>query len=74
MLATRVVRKRRNSGRDGAVRVERLKVIVNRSLVLPLLVTVAVFGVVGCSAGRSAGRAGDPTYFIHAGQRYFAPE
>jgi hypothetical protein len=53
--------------------VERLKLIVNRSLVLPLLITVAVIGVMGYSNGRSVGRAGDPTYFIHAGQKYFAP-
>ena len=52
---------------------QRLKQIVNRSLAA-LLVTIAVFAVVGYSAGRPVGRAGDPTYFIHAGQRYLAPD
>ncbi len=33
---------------------------------------VVMLGIVGYGAGRPAGRAGDPTYFIHAGQRYLA--
>ena len=33
-----------------------------------------MLGIVGYGAGRPADRAGDPTYFIHAGQRYLAPD
>ncbi len=47
---------------------------LGRSLALPLLAVLIAYLVVGYSAGRPAGKAGDPSYFIHAGQNYLAPD
>jgi hypothetical protein len=47
---------------------------LSRSLALPLLAVVIAYLVVGYGAGRPAGKAGDPSYFIHAGQRFLAPD
>ena len=41
---------------------------------LPLLVTVVIYLVLGYGVGRPVGEAGDPSYFIRAGQVYRAPE
>jgi hypothetical protein len=42
-------------------------------VLLPVLVTALAYVVIGASASGPAGRLGDPSYLIHAGQRYLAP-
>ncbi|MBN1527613.1 MAG: hypothetical protein JW895_01030 [Thermoleophilaceae bacterium] len=45
-----------------------------RSAALPVALALVVYLVLGYGVGRPFGEAGDPTYFIHAGQAYRAPE
>ena len=44
------------------------------SLVLPLVVGAAAYGVLGYNVGHPVGFAGDPSVFIHPGKPYLAPD
>lgn len=48
--------------------------VAARPALLPLLAALAIYLVVGYSAGAKIGRAGDPAAFINPGENFLAPE
>lgn len=51
-----------------------MKASLTRSALLPVLLALAVYLVLGYGVGRPYGKEGDPSYFIRAGQLYQAPD